>query len=192
MRRRAVPVHDFSLCAEYRARQKNGHRVCAHANCDRAAHHPTPMGRDPSVGAQWLCACHARERNVNWNYFQRMSGGEIDAARVAAHTWNRPTWPVGGGPSAARAAPQHRGPDCGGSKDARMRASGRSRSDLRALAILGLHAEATPGDIRDRFRRLLRNLHPDLNDGRHVDATRLRAIIWAWRVLRPAGAARTQ
>ncbi len=191
MRKPAAPIHDFSLCAEQREQRRPGLRFCAQGTCNRPAYHRAPRFPGDREKPQWLCQEHARERNLSWNYYRRMSATEIDAARRAAIVWDRPTWPA----AQAAAGVRSRAEAYGGSKNPAehdVRATRRSESHRRALAILGLQAAATPGDIRNRFRKLLRLLHPDMNSGRHVDATRLRAVIWAWRELRPASTARTQ
>ena len=191
MRKTAAPVHDFSLCAQEREQRRRDGRTCAQGTCTRPAHHRAPRFPGDRDQAQWLCKEHARERNLNWNYYRRMTATEIDSARRAAIIWDRPTWPA----AQAAAGFRSRMDTFNRSKnmtDHDVRAPRRTESHLRALAILGLQAAATPVDIRNRFRKLLRLLHPDMNAGRHVDATRLRAVIWAWRELRPASTARTQ
>ena len=191
MRKPAAPVHDFSLRAQEREQRSPDGRICVHGTCKKPAHHRAPRFPGDRKHAQWLCQEHARERNLNWNYYRRMTATEIDAARRAAIIWDRPTWPA----AQAAAGVRSRADTSRRAKhtaDYDVRAPRRTESHRRALAILGLQAAATPVDIRNRFRKLLRLLHPDMNAGRHVDATRLRAVIWAWRELRPASTARTQ
>ena len=179
-----APDHDFSLAREPRSADR-GLRVCAHPDCRDQGTHPAPRGAVPGAAGQWMCRRHARERNLDWNYFGRMSTAEIDAARRAAMIWNRPTWPAVQ-LTASFGDPRRTPPPRPPGRARRAAAANRSAADLRALRILGLSAAATPGEIRRRFRKLLRRLHPDLNSGRHVDATRLRAVLWAWRRLQPA------
>ena len=193
MRNQAAPIHDFSLRARRRETENASGRLCEHGNCTNPALHRAPKRFGDRNARQWLCREHARERNLNWNYFLRMSTAEIDAARQAAIIWDRPTWPAA--QATASFGKEGTARTCGrqmNGSDGTPAGMERSESRRRALAILGLQSAATPKDVRSRFRRLLRMLHPDLNAGRHVDATRLRAVIWAWRELQPANTARTQ
>ncbi len=192
MRESAAPLHDFALCAEQRDEGLAGAHVCAHENCARPGHHRAPRRPNEPDEPQWLCREHARVWNLNWNYYGRMSTAEIEAARRAALIWDRPTWPAAQAAAGFRKFASRGHPRAWDATGPCAPARNVSESHRRALAILGLRSAATPGDIRNRFKKLLRLLHPDMNAGRHVDATRLRAVIWAWRELRPAGTARTQ
>ena len=192
MRESAAPLHDFSLCAEQRDEGLADARVCAHENCARPGHHRAPRRPNDPDEPKWLCREHARMWNLNWNYYGRMSTLEIEAARRAALIWDRPTWPAAQAAAGFRKFASRGRSRIWDAKDQGAPAMNMSEPRRRALAILGLRSAATSGDIRNRFRKLLRLLHPDMNAGRHVDATRLRVVIWAWRELRPAGTARTQ
>ena len=192
MRKTAAPMHDFSLCAERRRQETLQLPVCAHGACGRPGRHRAPNGPGNWGEPQWYCREHARERNLNWDYFHRMSSAEIEEARRSAIVWDRPTWPAAQAAGGARSNGKHADSRAAGASENRAGVQKRSESHRRALAILGLQAAATPGDIRNRFRKLLRLLHPDLNAGKHVDATRLRAVIWAWRELRPASTTQPQ
>ena len=192
MRKTAAPMHDFSLCEKRRRQQTSELPVCAHGSCSRPGRHRAPDRPGNWEARQWYCQEHARERNLNWNYFHRMSSLEIDEARRSAIVWDRPTWPAAHAAAGTRNNGTHTYSRNAGAADGGARAQKRSENHLRALAILGLQTAATPGDIRNRFRKLLRLLHPDMNAGKHVDATRLRAVIWAWRELQPANTAQPQ
>jgi len=186
----AVPVHDFSLGVGRRFPCMEHLRICDHGDCLEPATIPAPGHDSRARASEWFCPAHARERNRSWDCYRQMGPAEIEAAQRSALVWDRPTWPVGQSAEPRR----HPGAAAGrkpGPTGAAACAS-RTATESTALAVLGLQAAATPGDVRTRFRALLRKLHPDLNPKGPVDSDRLRAVVWAWRTLRKAFAAKAR
>ena len=56
-----------------------------------------------------------------------------------------------------------------------------------ARMVLGVTAEATPAQVASAFRRLAREVHPDV-DERHDAAPRFDALVSAYRIALPAAA----
>jgi curved DNA-binding protein CbpA len=52
-----------------------------------------------------------------------------------------------------------------------------------AYAVLGIGPTASSDEIRDAFRRAVRNLHPDHHPGGRADHTGLTAVADAWELL---------
>lgn len=50
--------------------------------------------------------------------------------------------------------------------------------------VLGVDPEATPEEIRNAYRRQVKEVHPDLNNGDPTSLERMKAVVKAWEVLR--------
>ena len=141
-----------------------------------------------------LCLDHVREHNAAYNYFEGMSADEIADAQSPLAGWERatrafassgadpaPAWSDFCDPLDAIAGRFGRGQ--------RGRAASRfSRSEQRALAVLGLGEDADRKALRTRYSQLVRRFHPDRNGGDRGHEARLREVIEAYQLLKKAAA----
>jgi hypothetical protein len=60
-----------------------------------------------------------------------------------------------------------------------------TRDEQRAMDTLGLpHSVELRSEVRARYRALVKDLHPDLNNGARKDEGRLARVIRAWDILK--------
>lgn len=117
-------------------------------------------------------------------------------------TGNRPTWTMGVNKSAkwgptqnqARAgAAKMRDPfgfagwRLNGGKHDSPRERKLKTLEGKAFETLGLAANATAGDIKSRYKELVKKHHPDANGGDRGSGEQLRAVIQAYQLLKQAG-----
>jgi DnaJ-class molecular chaperone len=57
----------------------------------------------------------------------------------------------------------------------------------RALAALGLEGDASPQEVKTRFKTLVKRHHPDANGGDRSSEEKLREIIQAYNYLKSVG-----
>ena len=50
--------------------------------------------------------------------------------------------------------------------------------------VLGVGVDATPEQIKDAYRRQVKAVHPDLNQGDPASVERMKALVTAWEILR--------
>lgn len=174
-------------------------RACEAPGCEAPGEFRAPRGRGVA-GHHWFCLEHVRAYNASWDYCAGMSRAEIDRLDRASYTWERGTWPLGGG---ARYADMDIDDVLDIFSDApgfgarfteagrRRRGGGRlNEADLDALAVLDLDAGAGAQDIRSSYKRLVRRFHPDANGGDRSQEGRLRAVIAAYKhLMRERGSA---
>jgi hypothetical protein len=175
-------------------------RHCDAPGCERKA--AVRVSKDPRhpQAKIWLCTQHAQEHNRNWNFFDGLSAGEAEAARLGAIYGDRPTWSMGRN-DRARSAARAKGPadlfDAFGvfgdvrrhnPNNARMR-DGRPlpRLQVQAFQTLGLQVTAAGPDIRRRYAELVRRYHPDANGGDRSAESQLAAVVKAHQILKKAG-----
>ncbi len=135
-----------------------------------------------------------RDYNAQWDFFAGMSSSEIDAFRHADMTWHRPTWPMGPHMPFARLWNAAQWGDLfelfGEAADDAYASPQNHRvvppvnaTEREALAVMGLGCPATLGEIKARFKMLVKRLHPDTNGGDKGAEDRLKSVIEAYRVL---------
>ena len=142
-------------------------RLCDREGCSEPGDRPAP--KSPNSPDRWyFCEAHAAEYNKNWNYFAGLSPEE--AARRAAEEEQ--------GNSGFRQSAQWKwaGPGDGT----------RSRDEMRALSVLGLESDVEFKDIRNAYRRLAKEHHPDLKQGDKEAEQKFRQIQAAYDVLKSA------
>src|SRR5690606_33814786 len=64
-----------------------------------------------------------------------------------------------------------------------------SRLQRNALATMGLTGRPTPEKVRERYRTLIKRLHPDTNAGDRSTEDQLQAVIRAYQTLKTTGLA---
>lgn len=170
---------------------------CAVPGCDEPGEFKAPLSASNFDGpGQWrfLCLEHVREHNAKYNFFNGMSPEEISEAQSPLAGWERatrafahagsdpaPAWSDFSDPLEAISGRFHR--SRGSAVPARF-----SRSEQRALAVLGLGDDADLKSVRGRYSLLVRRFHPDRNGGDRSHEGRLGAVIEAYQLLRKSSA----
>ena len=152
-----------------------------------------PADFDGPGAWRFLCLAHVREHNAKYNFFDGMSPEEIAEAQTPYAGWERapqvfahagadpaPTWSDFADPLDAIS---------GRFRRTRSDAPSRfSRSEQRALSILGLGETADLKAVRSSYSKLVRRFHPDRNGGDRSHEARLGEVIEAYQLLRKSAA----
>ena len=169
---------------------------CQWAGCDLPAKHKAPKGRG-FEGQFWnYCTAHVQQYNKTYNYFDGMKDDEQAAFRKDAQMGHRPTWKLG----------QNNTPHVGASRRSakniddplnlllkeKIRSNAKHGRNLRsnelnALQALGLPDDATPAEVKSKYKILVKRLHPDSNNGSRANEDALNAVIKAYDTLRATG-----
>jgi hypothetical protein len=177
---------------------------CEWPGCRRPGTHRAPKGRGRE-GEYWrYCLDHVRAYNHSYNYFAGMPDAAVAAFQKDAVTGHRPTWRMGmnasrraGGtanPNPASAFgwqdPFHILDGLGGTAHpAPETPQGRviRNAERKAFHVLGLELDASAGEIKARFKMLVKRHHPDAHGGDRSFEDRLREVIQAYNYLRTTG-----
>ena len=178
---------------------------CEWPSCKEPATHRAPKGRAHTNEYWRLCLEHTREYNSKYNFFAGMSDEAVAKYQKDDLTGHRPTWKLGsiGGKRATRRGRANFrdaegvtndpfslfGETSGRTGHARTAPEGRKilNAQRRALDTLGLEGHASRADIKSRFKKLVKQHHPDANGGDRGSEDRLREIIQAYNYLKTAG-----
>ena len=157
--------------------------------CAAAGEYRAPKSRTALNEYWWFCLEHVRAYNATWDFYRGMSPGEIEAQTRADTSWQRPTWPLGSmGARVGDAALR----DELGAFGARFGTASRPRtpsddapSELREpLATLGLDWPVSMDVLKQRYKTLAKQHHPDANGGDRASEERLKTINLAYAALR--------
>ncbi|MFK7945314.1 MAG: DnaJ domain-containing protein [Paracoccaceae bacterium] len=183
-------------------------RECEWPGCESHAAYRAPVSPDQLNEFRWFCLDHVRAYNKSWNFFDGWSEEELDAQVRADRTWERPTWSLKEGARAQKDSPHSEGKawarwgfkdpmdvlgdaatqNPGNKSNEEMRPKRFRRLSLeeaRAMDILGMpHETESLGEVRTRYRELVKDLHPDMNEGARGDEARLARVIRAWDILK--------
>ncbi len=177
---------------------------CEWPGCKEPGTHRAPKGRAKANEYWQLCLGHVREYNSSYNFFAGMSDEAVARYQKDDLTGHRPTWKlgsIGGKPAARRGRTEFRGTDWvtndpfslfgETSRAGHARTAPEARKVLnaqrRALDALGFEGDASRADIKSRFKKLVKQHHPDANGGDRGSEDRLREIIQAYNYLKTAG-----
>jgi hypothetical protein len=177
---------------------------CEWPGCKEPGTHRAPKGRAKANEYWQLCLDHVREYNATYNFFAGMSDEAVARYQKDDLTGHRPTWKlgsIGGKPAARRGKTAFRGADWvtndpfslfgETSRAGHERTAPEARKVLnaqrRALDALGLEGDPSRVDIKSRFKKLVKQHHPDANGGDRSSEDRLREIIQAYNYLKTAG-----
>jgi DnaJ-domain-containing protein 1 len=168
-------------------------RLCEFPGCDEPASHRAPRTPTDLRTYRWFCLGHVRDYNRSWNFFEGWNQGDIERFQRDDMTGHRPTWPFGqkgehdrDDLEAVFHAFKHEwfgeGPDANGSQ--RKSANGGSDERRDALALLNLAPPFDLSELKQRYKSLVKQHHPDANGGSRESEELLKRINHAYNYLK--------
>ena len=163
-------------------------RCCDVPGCPNEGLYRAPKSRHQLDEYYWFCLDHVREYNLAWDYFAGMDEDQIEEIRRRDTIWQRPSWPFSGNYQRAeekmRNAYHHVGGEEGEpSRPGQSRGGPQSEED-KALAVFDLTASASFTEVRSRYKKLVKRLHPDANGGDREAEERLKVVNQAYQTLK--------
>lgn len=160
--------------------------------------HRAPVGAD-AEGYLLFCNGHAKEYSEGYNYVTKLSNPVTARYQREAASGSRPSWGVRVDHSSYTPLPSSIRSGTAKTINARKNAA-RSQAaktalqyrklkvlEAKAFETLDLSSDATPDEIRTRYKQKLKIYHPDANDGNRASEEALRATIDAHRILKLNG-----
>ena len=190
---------DISVSADKKNRTKGkrgmsgafetSQRICEHPGCQETGKYRAPRSPDLLDDYLWFCKDHVREYNLKWNFFNNSTQDELEAQNDSDRVWGRETKPLGSATDEQRAwarlgvddphqvlgknATQNPGKSITGSR--RL-----PPTERLAVDILEAKDHWTKAELRQQYKGLVKDLHPDMNGGAREDEDRLQEVVWAW------------
>lgn len=172
---------------------EEGVRLCDAPECCERGEYRAPKSREDLNNYFWFCMEHVRGYNARWNYYAGLSQVDIEKQLRADTTWWRPTWPLGSRAGTGDSP----NIDFGvfGSDNwerERVRAATPQEDGWRprpgspeseAMAVLDMDGPVTKNDIKERYKSLVKQNHPDTHGGDRKAEERLKIINRAYSTL---------
>lgn len=171
-------------------------RQCEHAGCSEPGKYRAPKHPDNLEEFFWFCLTHIREFNAKWNFFENHTEAELERQFAADRVWERDTKPFGKKGAGTRASVEEKAWARLGIEDphevlgdnatrnpGKTNAAGSRRlpaAERKAIDILEAKDNMTKAELRKQYKKLIKELHPDLNGGDRSDEDRLQQVVWAW------------
>lgn len=172
---------------------------CQWDGCDKVGAHRAPVGRDGEGLYLQFCATHVKEYNKGYNFAPNLSDPVVARYQRQATSGSRPTAGSAIKPPSEMPLPSTARSGSAKATNARKSAAQRQAAmaerqqrklkvlEAKAFEVLDLSPEATPEEIRSRYKERLKMHHPDANQGDRNSEDQLRASIDAHRILKLNG-----
>jgi DnaJ domain len=170
--------------------------MCEWIGCDKPAKHKAPKGRGFEGQFHNYCTAHVQQYNKTYNYFDGMKDEDQATFRKEAQTGHRPTWKRGQGAAPNVGGTRRTAKDLDDPLNILLKEKitsnakhGRNlrRNEIEALQALSLPEDATPAEVKSKYKSLVKRLHPDANNGSRANEATLNAVIKAYDTLRATG-----
>ncbi|MBL8643181.1 MAG: J domain-containing protein [Rhodospirillaceae bacterium] len=176
---------------------------CAWAGCAAEGVYRAPQDRTLTSYVKF-CLEHVRQYNAKWDFHIHMSPQDIEAEIRRVTTWDRPTWPLGSNTATAKKARPWTRADIkdpldlgsGTAFDTKQRKRAHAKSwaedvglkseERKALKVFDLEGPLTLAELKNRYKALVKQHHPDKHGGAKDAEARMKTINSAYQVLSAA------
>ena len=162
--------------------------ICDWNNCKELGEYKAPKEKDNSKDYRLLCIKHIKEFNKNWNYFSGMNEDEILNFLKSDMTWHKPTQSFDSSDNFFKVLWKNILNETKNNAEIRDKGSMRQfrfdQNDLKAFNILGISVGLKWEKIQERFKKLVKKFHPDMNLGSKKYEDKLKVITLAYTQLK--------
>ena len=152
--------------------KKDIFRKCDHPDCECEGIFRAPKNRNLN-DYYWFCLHHVTEYNKSWNYYEGMSEEEIAKENKADETWHNPTWKFGVSFDELRQSGNLKDPFeiydkfIKGAKAAvfNKKQPALTPEEQQAIDFFNLKYPFTKDELRNKYKILVKQYHPDVNQG---------------------------
>ncbi len=162
--------------------------ICDWNNCEKVGEYKAPIEKDNSKDYRLLCLEHVKEFNKNWNYFSGMNDKEICDFIKSDMTWHKPTQSFESSDNFFKVLWNNildgKKEKLDASEFNNLRQFRFSQNDLKAFNILGVSVGLKWETIQEKFKKLVKKFHPDMNSGNKKYEDKLKVITLAYTQLK--------
>ena len=137
----------------------------------------------------YFALAHVKEFNKNWNYFYGMNDNQIYDFIKSDMTWHKPTQSFGSSDNFFKilwnsALKDELNKYKLNGKFSHINKFKFNHNDLKAFSILGLSVGLKWEKIQEKFKKLVKKFHPDMNSGNKKYEDKLKVITLAYTQLK--------
>jgi hypothetical protein len=147
------------------------------------------LEKDNSKKYRMLCLNHVKDFNKNWNYFEGMDDYQICEFVKSDITWHKPTQSFSSSDNFFKILWNNVLKDeliknkLNGQFD-HMNQFKFNHNDVKAFGILGVSIGIKWKNIQEKFKKLVKKFHPDMNAGNKKYEDKLKVITLAYTQLK--------
>ena len=163
--------------------------ICDWNNCFEIGEYRAPIEKDNSKNFRLLCLKHVKEFNKNWNYFSGMNDEEVINFLKSDITWHKPTQGFSSSDNFFKVLWNNVLNE--GFDDLKFkkylnndRNLKFNNNDIKAFAVLGISVGLKWDKIQQKFKKLVKKFHPDINSGDKNYEEKLKVITLAYTQLK--------
>ena len=163
--------------------------ICDWNSCNKPGEYKAPVERDNSRKYRLLCLEHIREFNKNWNYFRGMDDQQIFDFIKSDLTWHKPTQSFSSSDNFfkvlwSNALKDEMDKFKFNNDFNNMNKFKFNNNDLKAFNILGISVGLKWEKVQEKFKKLVKKFHPDMNSGNKKFEDKLKVITLAYTQLK--------
>ncbi len=163
--------------------------ICAWENCFEIGEYKAPTEKDNSKKYKLLCLIHVKEFNKNWNYFSDMTENQIYNFLKSDMTWHKPTQSFSSSDNFFKilwnnALKDELKSKYFNSENESVNKLKFNSNDLKAFSVLGLSVGLKWNKVQEKFKKLVKKFHPDMNAGNKKYEEKLKVITLAYTQLK--------
>ena len=163
--------------------------ICDWNSCNKPGEYKAPVERDNSRKYRLLCLEHIREFNKNWNYFRGMDDQQIFDFIKSDLTWHKPTQSFSSSDNFfkvlwSNALKDEMDKFKFNNDFNNMNRFKFNNNDLKAFNILGISVGLKWEKVQEKFKKLVKKFHPDMNSGNKKFEDKLKIITLAYTQLK--------
>tara|TARA_B100001093_G_scaffold445691_1_gene449451 strand:- start:1043 stop:1570 length:528 start_codon:yes stop_codon:yes gene_type:complete len=163
--------------------------ICDWNNCFEIGEYRAPIEKDNSKNFRLLCLKHVKEFNKNWNYFSGMNDEEVINFLKSDITWHKPTQGFSSSDNFFKVLWNNVLNE--GFDDLKFKKHLNNdrnlkfnNNDIKAFAVLGISVGLKWDKIQQKFKKLVKKFHPDINSGDRNYEEKLKVITLAYTQLK--------
>ena len=163
--------------------------ICDWNNCSQEGLYKAPKEKDNSKNFRLLCLEHVKEFNKSWNYFSGMDNHQIMEFLKSDMTWHKPTQSFNSSDNFFKILWNNALKDeinkykINGQLD-HMNKFKFNNNDIKAFSILEVSIGIKWERVQEKFKKLVKKFHPDMNAGNKKYEDRLKVITLAYTQLK--------
>ena len=163
--------------------------ICDWNNCLEEGSYKAPIEKDNSKKYRMLCLNHVKEFNKNWNYFEGMNDDQIYEFLKSDMTWHKSTQSFSSSDNFFKVLWNN----ALNENLNKYKINGQfnhinqfkfNHNDVKAFGILGLSIGIKWENIKEKFKKLVKKYHPDMNAGNKKYEDKLKVITLAYTQLK--------
>ena len=163
--------------------------ICDWNNCFEIGEYRAPIEKDNSKNYRLLCLKHVKEFNQNWNYFAGMTDQQVVDFLKSDMTWHKQTQSFNSSDNFFKILWNNALNDEINSSYFKIENGHLNKfkfdsNDIKAFSVLGISVGLKWKKVQEKFKKLVKKFHPDMNAGNKKYEDKLKVITLAYTQLK--------